>query len=307
MKRHLFAVLALAMTALSGPAFAADNFQVKDGTAVLITKSSKDVGGVHHERQIMEGVTAGGVATQVKVLSDGTLVADPVVATDAKLATLITRIDSLITALGTPASASGQSTTNGSLSSIDGKLTGLATDAKLEQVRALLASPLAVTLSGVATATNQATANASLASIDGKVTGLATAGGQTTASGKLDALHNDLTKPDLAASGVTPVTGTITGVGSTASFPAKAGRPFNLILYATGSTTPGSSLGGSTVYLARSLDGGTTWLPITASGSTIYSFTTLANETLYEGQTGVLFRLTTSVYGGTSMPFGFFQ
>jgi hypothetical protein len=284
MKRHLFAVLALAMTALSGPGFAADNFQVKDGTAVLITKSSKDVAGVHHERQIMEGLTAGGDTTQVKVLSDGTLVADPVIATDAKLATLITRIDSLITALGTPAS-----------------------EAKLEQVRALLASPLAVTLSGAATAANQTTELASLASIDGKVTGLATAGGQTTASGKLDTLHNDLTKPDLAASGVTPVTGTITGVGSTASFPAKAGRPFNLILYATGSTTPGSSLAGSTVYLARSLDGGTTWLPITASGSTIYSFTTLANETLYEGQAGVLFRLTTSVWGGTPMPFGFFQ
>jgi hypothetical protein len=132
----------------------------------------------------------------------------------------------------------------------------------------------------------------------------------TTANAQFELLQKlcaAQTAPSLGASGVTPVTGTISAVGSTASFPAAAGRTFNMTLYATGAKTPGASLGGSVVYLERSLDSGTTWLPITASGSTLYSFTTLANETLYEGQAGVLFRLTCSTWGGTPMPFGFFQ
>jgi hypothetical protein len=268
--KRIAAALAVAAFALGVAQARADDISIKNAAGHVLTTCSVNVAEVYHPCHVMEGKTSGGAPIAVLVLGDGTVVTNGL--TQAQLTTA-----------------------------------ALATDAKLEQVRALLAAPLAVTLSGVSTAANQATANGSLASIDGKVTGLATAAAQATAANKLDTVHNDLTKPAWSASGVTAVTGTLSSVTSSATFAPAAGRPFNLTLYATGSTTPGSSLGGSTVYLARSLDSGTTWLPITAAGSTIYSFTTLANETLYEAQTGVLYRLTVSVYGGTSMPFGFFQ
>ena len=101
--------------------------------------------------------------------------------------------------------------------------------------------------------------------------------------------------PALADSGVAPVTGTFTGTGNGLTFPPAAGRPFNLTVYATGGTAPGSTLN-ATVYVARSTDGGTTYLPMTAAGGGIYSFTALANEALYESQTGVTYRLVCSSY-----------
>lgn len=113
-------------------------------------------------------------------------------------------------------------------------------------------------------------------------------------------------KPDLAASGVTAVTGTFTATGNGSVFTPAAGRPFNLTVYATGGTAPGSTLN-ATVYLARAIDGGTTYLPTTAAGGGIYSFTALANEQLYESQTGVTYRLVCSSYTSGTVNYRFAQ
>lgn len=112
--------------------------------------------------------------------------------------------------------------------------------------------------------------------------------------------------PALADSGVTAVTGTFTGTGNGSVFTPAAGRPFNLTVYATGGTAPGSTLN-ATVYLARSIDGGTTYLPMTAAGGGIYSFTALANEGLYESQTGATYRLVCSSYTSGTINYRFAQ
>lgn len=105
--------------------------------------------------------------------------------------------------------------------------------------------------------------------------------------------------PDYAAASPIPVVGTFTSPGNGLTFTPVAGRSFNLTIYATGGTAPGSTLN-ATIYLTRSTDGGTTFLPITAVGTGIYSFTSLANESLYESQTGVIYRPTAlSVTSGT--------
>ncbi|WP_426043709.1 hypothetical protein [Caulobacter sp. DWR3-1-2] len=113
-------------------------------------------------------------------------------------------------------------------------------------------------------------------------------------------------KPDLDVSGVAPVTGAFTATGNGAVFTPAAGRPFNLTVYATGGTAPGSALN-ATVYLARSIDGGTTYLPITATGAQLFSFTTVANESLYETQTGVTYRLICTLYTSGTVNYRFAQ
>ncbi len=110
----------------------------------------------------------------------------------------------------------------------------------------------------------------------------------------------------LGASGVTPLAGTFTGTGSSATFTPAAGRSFNLAVWATGGTAPGSPLNG-TVYLARSIDGGTTFLPLTANGTQLETFTTVASETWAESQVGALYQLVCSAYTSGTINYRFAQ
>lgn len=96
------------------------------------------------------------------------------------------------------------------------------------------------------------------------------------------------------ASGVSAVTGTFTGTGTSVAFTPLAGRAFNFSIISA-STAPGASLNG-TVYLARSIDGGTTYTPVTASGTQLESFTTVTGESWSDSQTGASYELICSVY-----------
>ena len=94
-----------------------------------------------------------------------------------------------------------------------------------------------------------------------------------------------------AASGVSPVSGTFTGTGQSASLTPIAGRGFNISLWGTFAAS---------VQLERSFDGGTTWLPITASGVQLFKWTAPASEVNQEDQASVLYRLNcTSFTSGT--------
>ena len=101
-----------------------------------------------------------------------------------------------------------------------------------------------------------------------------------------------VTQAPLLASGISAVSGTFTGAGSSAPFVAPAGRSFNVAVWPAGNNAPapGTSLGG-TVYLARSTDGGTTTLPLTGDGTQLESFTTVASESWTESQVGVSYEL----------------
>lgn len=154
---------------------------------------------------------------------------------------------------------------------------------------------------GAATSALQSTGNTSLGSIDTKLSSQATAANQTTGNASLASLVTALAPTPASA-----VTGTFVATGNGSTFTPAAGKAFNLTIYATGGTAPGSSLN-ATVYLARSTDGGTVYLPMTAAGTGIFSFTTLANESLYESQTGVIYRLVCSSYASGTVNYRFSQ
>jgi hypothetical protein len=263
-------VLAIPAFALT-PAWAADDYTVKDSTGATITIKAKEV-------------SSKKLTTHTVADSAGALI-DP--ATSDKQDTGNTSLGSIDTKLTSQATAAKQDTGNTSLGSIDTKATS--TNTKLDTLITAVGTP--------ASATKQDTGNASLSSIDGKA---------TTINTKLDALTTAINVPALSTSGVTAVTGTFTGTGNGSVFAPSAGRPFNLTIYATGATTPGSGLAAS-VYLARSIDGGTTYLPMTAAGGGIYSFTSLANESLYESQTGVTYRLICTSYTSGTVNYRFAQ
>ena len=79
----------------------------------------------------------------------------------------------------------------------------------------------------------------------------------------------------------TPVTGTFTATGQSASFPPFAGSDFNVSLWGTFVAS---------IQLERSFDNGTTWLPVTAGGSALYAFTAPASEIATEPEQGVIYR-----------------
>lgn len=95
------------------------------------------------------------------------------------------------------------------------------------------------------------------------------------------------TQPQFAASGKTPVTGTLTGVANSAAFTPLNGRGFNISLWGTFAAT---------VRLVRSFDAGATWLPLTAAGTSLMSFTAPASETWDEPESAVQYRLECTAF-----------
>ena len=89
------------------------------------------------------------------------------------------------------------------------------------------------------------------------------------------------------ASGVTPVTGTFTATGQSASFDPLAGRKFNITLWGTFSAT---------VQLERSFDGGTTWQYLTSGGTQTYKWTAIASEQNQEDEYIAIYRLNCTAF-----------
>jgi hypothetical protein len=88
-------------------------------------------------------------------------------------------------------------------------------------------------------------------------------------------------------SGKTPVTGSFSAAGQSASFQPINGRAFNITLWGTFSAS---------VQLERSFDSGATWRALTASGVTLYAWTGAASETAEEAEYGVIYRLNCTAY-----------
>jgi hypothetical protein len=135
MKTFIRAALAAAALLSCAPAFAADNFVVKDANGVTITKRSKDVSGVQHEYQVMEGLFSG-TPTPLCVDASGNLCG---LATATLQGTSNTKLDSIITNTTGGALASKQDTGNASLGSIDTKVS--ATNTKLDTLHADMIAP----------------------------------------------------------------------------------------------------------------------------------------------------------------------
>lgn len=89
------------------------------------------------------------------------------------------------------------------------------------------------------------------------------------------------------ASGVSPVTGSFTATGQSASFAPVCGRSFNVSLLGTFVAS---------VRLERSFDGGVTWLPLTAQGISLCVWTVPVSESWDEAEYGVLYRLNCTAY-----------
>lgn len=92
--------------------------------------------------------------------------------------------------------------------------------------------------------------------------------------------------PVYTPSGVTPVTGSFTGTGQSATFTPGYGRGFNVSLWGTFS---------GIVQLERNLDG-INWLPITASGYSYAAYSAPCSEIFEEDENGVLYRLNCASY-----------
>ncbi|ABS68883.1 hypothetical protein Xaut_3655 [Xanthobacter versatilis] len=93
------------------------------------------------------------------------------------------------------------------------------------------------------------------------------------------------------ASGVTPVTGSLSATGYSAPFTPIPGRPFNF-------TATGTFVG--TLVLERSFDGGVTMVALTALGSPLYTFTGPFSESYTEDESGVQYFIhCTSYTSGT--------
>jgi hypothetical protein len=88
-----------------------------------------------------------------------------------------------------------------------------------------------------------------------------------------------------APSGVAPVVGTFSSVGSSAALTPLAGRGLNIEI-----GTPGASLGGSIVELHRALDG-TNFKPLTYPDGTKVSFNKGVSYSRSEDQVGVPYKL----------------
>jgi hypothetical protein len=226
----------------------------RDAGNVVKTMCTKTVAGVEHACHVPEALNPSGVPTPMNLDADGNLRTGALTATQLQALALATaanqvatnaKLDTLIAALTAPATAANQVTASGSLASIDSKVTGLSTDAKLEQVRVLLAGGLAVTMSGAATSALQSTGNTSLSSIDGKLTGVATAANQATATATLASLLS-------AVQAATPAgTNPIGDVGS-ASFSASCSGltlPGTGGTYASGDMVANSATAGSVAAL----------------------------------------------------------
>lgn len=93
----------------------------------------------------------------------------------------------------------------------------------------------------------------------------------------------------LPPSGVTPVTGTFSGTGSSANFTPvySASRYINL-------TISGTFV--ATMQFKRSFDNGVTWFPLTADGTLISQFTSPVSEQFSETESGVLYKLECTAY-----------
>ena|ERR1017187_7874298 len=91
-----------------------------------------------------------------------------------------------------------------------------------------------------------------------------------------------------APSGLSPVTGSFTGTGQSASFIPLAGpRMFNV-------TTRGTFV--ASFQLERSFDMGSNWHPITATSIQLYAWTAPESEQAQEDQFGILYRLNCTAY-----------
>jgi hypothetical protein len=88
-----------------------------------------------------------------------------------------------------------------------------------------------------------------------------------------------------AASGITPVTGTFNGLGTSLTLTPRAMRSFNFSLWGTFVAT---------IILERSFDGGTTWLPLRMPPA--YSFNCPLSDTFQDGEYGNQYRFRCSSY-----------
>jgi len=86
-------------------------------------------------------------------------------------------------------------------------------------------------------------------------------------------------------SGITPVTGTFNGLGTSLTLTPRAMRSFNISLW-------GTFVG--TVVLERSFDGGNTWLPVTSVSC--YSFSAPISTSFEDGEYGNQYRFRCSSY-----------
>jgi hypothetical protein len=87
------------------------------------------------------------------------------------------------------------------------------------------------------------------------------------------------------ASGITPVTGTFNGLGTSLTLIPRAMRSFNIFLWGTFAAT---------VVLERSFDGGTTWLPLRVGPA--YSYSVPISDTFQDGEYGNQYRFRCSSY-----------
>lgn len=89
------------------------------------------------------------------------------------------------------------------------------------------------------------------------------------------------------ASGISPVSCTITSATTCGPLTPIAGRDFNVSTWGTFVAS---------FQLERSFDGGTTWLPITAAGTQLYVWTAPESESASESEYGIKYRLNVTSY-----------
>jgi hypothetical protein len=182
----------------------ADNTQLNVPDSAGNQIADLDVGGVHHQKVVIEHLGAGSTPLMASNANPLPITMPAGVSTETTLAAILAKI------IAAPATEAKQDTGNTSLSSIDGKFTTL--NAKDFATQTTLAAILAKIIASPATAANQTTEIASLASIDSKLTSPITVVGTVNAN---TGLSQPLTDTQLRATPV-PVSGTV----AVSNFPA---------------------------------------------------------------------------------------
>jgi hypothetical protein len=121
----------------------------------------------------------------------------------------------------------------------------------------------------------------------------------TTANAQFEILQKlcaGVTAPAYSASDVTPVSGTLTATGQSASFTPLAGRPFNVSVQGTFVAT---------CQLERQIN--SIWQPLTvsASGSVVqlYKWSSPASEIVVEPEFGIPYRINCTAYTSGAIPY----
>lgn len=106
----------------------------------------------------------------------------------------------------------------------------------------------------------------------------------------------------LAASGSTPVTGSFTAVGGSASFTPLAGRPFNVFVWVDDPAT-WTATADAWIYLKRSFDNGANWFSLYSrwpGPNYLWDYNSpSASRTVSESEVGVIYALGCVKYNAT--------